>query len=199
MRMATTERIWIHWGRNVLAEKLKHHINPDDGKKFTHILWLDDDHTFEADVAVQLARSGELDMVTPVVYCRTPPILPCVFVYANDPKNPFLHHPMVEIPETVMKVDAMGFAFVLMRRDVLDRIIEPHFLANPNKGEDICFSMRARESGVEMYVDGRIKIKHIGIPPEIGFDEHKQWLAVNPIEIMERRLEPDVKYSPRFG
>src|SRR3990172_7036407 len=174
-RMATTERIWIHWGRNILAEKLRNHVDTTTGERFTHILWIDDDHTFEADTAIRLALNGDCDMVTPLVYTRTPPILPCVFVYANDPANPFMHHPMVDVPEVLMKVDAMGLAFVLMRIEVLDRIPEPHFLINPNKGEDICFCLRAREFGVGMWVDGRIKIKHIGIPPEIGFEEHKAW------------------------
>jgi len=192
-RMATTERNWIHWARNMLAGMLKNHVDSEDGQMFTHILWLDDDHTFDADTAVRLALDGECDMVTPVVYRRSDPILPCVFVYANDPANPFQHHPMVDIPEMLMKIDAMGFAFVLMRREVLDKIPEPHFMINPNKGEDICFCMRAREFGVEMYVDGRIKIKHIGVPPEIGFEEAQRWLAFNPIETQERVLEPNIK------
>jgi len=193
VRMATTERNWIHWARNMLAGKLRTHVDSEDGQKFTHILWLDDDHTFDADTAIRLAVNGDKDMITPLVYRRSDPILPCVFVYANDPNRPYQHHPMVDVPESVMEIDAMGFAFVLMRLEVLDKIPEPHFLINPNKGEDICFCMRAREFGVKMYVDGRVKIRHIGIPPEIGFDEHRRWLAFNPIEVQERQLETNTK------
>lgn len=189
-QIATTERIFIHWARNTLAEKIREIRNPYTGDKFTHILWIDDDHVFDPDTAVRLALSGRLDAVSAVAYRRTPPHLACAFLYANSPTDRYGHHPVVNVPEVVFKVDAIGFGFVLMRVDVFDRIPEPHFLANIQKGEDIGFCMEARKHGVNFWVDGRVKIKHIGIPPEIGFEEHQAWLAVNPPELVPFGIVP---------
>lgn len=175
-QMGCTERMVIHWARNDLAKMCRDHINEYTGKKFTHILWLDDDHLFSPDALCALARYSDLDVVSGLYYGRQKP-LPVAYVKdKNDDK--YKHYPLIEVPPTLCEVDAVGFGALLMRREILDRLEEPWFAFN-RAGEDVYFCVHAKEQGVKIHLDGSVQIGHIGDYSVITHLDHKKYLEEN--------------------
>lgn len=168
-----TERMVIHWARNDLANEAKSLVNDRTGEKYTHVLWLDDDHTFNPDMLVYLARNGDKDVVSALYYGRTQH-LPVVYVKDYNP-DPYKHFPLIWPPSQLCEVDAVGFGACLMRREVLDRLKEPYFRFN-ECGEDIYFCVHAKKQGVKIWLDGSYKLGHIGDPQIIGHKEYEQYV-----------------------
>lgn len=176
-QMGMTERMVVDWARNDLARTVKEKINEYTGEKFTHILWLDDDHTFNPDLAVKLIDHDE-DMVSALYFGRTSPHYPVVYV--KDPNKDYEHFPLVETPNALFQCDAIGFGAMLMKRDVLDRVPEPWFTLDWRCGEDIAFCMQAKKHGVKIFCDGTYKLGHIGVPPIVTEKDYEAYKEANP-------------------
>lgn len=181
-QMGMTERMVIHWARNDLAKQAKGKLNEYTGKPFTHILWLDDDHVFNPDMALYLANNGDKDVVSALYYGRTKP-LPVVYV-KDDTPDKYKHYPLIEVPRSLIEVDAIGFGACLMRADVLEKVPEPWFDFN-RAGEDIYFCVHAKEAGVKIYCDGSYILGHIGDPQIVTEKTYKHF------------IETDEKYKDR--
>src|SRR5256885_338774 len=120
------ERTVVHWARNQLCRLMREKINEYTGKPFTHILWLDDDHVFNPDLAVYLAKHKDLDVVSALYFGRVGRHLPVAYV-KDDTPDKYMHYPIIEVPPTLCQVDAVGLGACLMRADVLERVPEPWF------------------------------------------------------------------------
>jgi len=177
-QMGTTERMVVDWARNDLARKAKDHINEYTGEKFTHLLWLDDDHAFNPDLALFLARTNQ-DIVSALYFGRTSPHFPVAYVkdFSGDK---YKHFPIIEVPNTLIEVDAVGFGATLMRRDVFEKVSEPWFTIDWKCGEDIAFCVKAKEFGYKIMLDGQYKLGHIGVPPIITESTYRQAQEKNP-------------------
>ena len=174
------ERMIVHWGRNELAKNSLERVNPHTGREFTHILWLDNDHVFNADMLVYLARHKGLDAVSGLYYCRVGSILPTVYVRTEDgEEDKYRHYPLLEVPEALIEVDAVGFGAMLMRLDVLKRMEYPYFSFDMGAGEDIYFCVKAKEAGVRIWLDGSYRLGHIGEPTIITHQDHLKYLEAN--------------------
>lgn len=176
-QMGVTERMVVDWARNELARIAKDKINEYTGEVFTHILWLDDDHTFPPDLACRLA-SHDKDMVSALYYGRTPPFFPVCYV--KDPSEEYKHFPLVEPPACLFQCDAVGFGALMMRLDVFKRVPEPWFTLDWKAGEDIAFCVKAKQYGVEIWCDGAYKLGHIGVPPVITEADWLRAKAADP-------------------
>ena len=182
------ERMCVHWARNMIARDTVDRINPHTGNKFTHLLWLDDDQIFNADMLLYLARNGHLDMVSAVYYCRVGAHLPVAYVKDDEP-NIYSHYPLIQIPETVFEIDAVGFGAVLMRRDVLDRVEDPYFqfgTGDNHCGEDIYFCTHAKQAGVRIWLDGSYRIAHIGEPEIVSHSTYLKYCEDNKEHLSDR-------------
>jgi len=162
-QMGITERMVVDWGRNELARTVKDKINEYTDEKFTHLLWLDDDHTFNPDLACALMRHDK-DMVGALYFARVGKPLPVVYVCGEEE---YMHYPLIIAPNALFRCDAIGFGALLMRRNVLDRVPEPWFTLDWKCGEDLAFCISARKYGIEIYCDGQYKLGHIGAPPVV--------------------------------
>lgn len=187
-QMGATERMVIHWARNDLATQVKDKLNEYTGERFTHILWLDDDHVFNPDLAVYLARHGDLDVVSALYFGRAGQHLPVVYVKDNNP-DPYKHYPLVEVPPNLCEVDAVGFGACLMRRDVLDRVPAPYFRFN-ECGEDIYFCVHAKQNGVRVWCDGSYMLGHIGDPGIVTHATYQQYMHDNEARFRDRIKVP---------
>ena len=163
-QMGITERMVVDWARNELARVAKEKINEYTGEKFTHLLWLDDDHTFPPDLALRLI-SHDKDMVSALYFGRTHPHFPVVYV--KDTNDKYKHFPLIEAPGCLFECDAVGFGSLMMRRDVFDRVPEPWFTLDWKAGEDIAFCVKAKEHKIGVWCDGAYKLGHIGVPPVV--------------------------------
>lgn len=182
-QMGITERMVVDWARNDLARQALAKVNEYTGKPFTHFLWLDDDHVFNPDLAVCLARHAHLDMVSALYYGRTQH-LPVAYVKDHS-DDPYKHYPLVEVPPVLAEVHAVGFGALLMRRDVLERVPEPWFTIDARGGEDIVFCTHARRHGVRVWLDGSYRLGHISEPLIVTEATHQAYVASRP-ELADR-------------
>lgn len=183
-QMGHTERMVPDWARNELARIAKDKVNEYTGEKFTHLLWLDDDHVFESDLACVLARHDK-DMVSALYYARVGKTLPVVYVKDHS-GDEYKHFPIIEAPNCLFECDAVGFGALLMRRDVLDRVPEPWFTIDWKAGEDIAFCVRAKKHGVKVWCDGQYKLGHVGAPQVIGHQHYLKYMQDHKDEYADR-------------
>lgn len=188
-QIGITERMVVHWARNELARKAKIKVDEFTNKHYTHMLWLDDDHVFNPDLALYLANNGDLDMVSALYYGREKP-LPVVYI-KDETEDKYKHYPLIQVPSNLIEVDAVGFGACLMRMDVLDRVPEPWFAFN-NAGEDIYFCVHAKEAGIKIYCDGSYGLGHIGPPQIVTKETHEQYMEDNK-ELYSDRIK--VKFN----
>ncbi len=139
--------------RNKLAEK----VLSDD---FTHVLMLDCDHDHPADIVERLFRWMIQDptrlVVSGMAYRRCAPWEPTVYS-VNEKGEVFA---MLEWGQGLIKADAIGTPCTLISREVFERIPAPWFAfryenaaAGKYPGEDIYFSLKCREYGIQLWVD----------------------------------------------
>ena len=97
---------------------------------------------------------------SPVIYkeCRLdqvgPSLIPIANAYTDYPKN------------EIFEVDAFGFGCVMMTMDAVRTVIRRFgimpFMPVGGFGEDLSFCLRAKESGLKLYCDSRIRLGHVG-------------------------------------
>lgn len=149
------------------------------------LLFIDDDMTWEPDMIGRLVESyyeikeeaTEPFMLGGLCVRRTPPHQPTM--YAREHPTSGMYNFMEDWgPEAeVIEVDATGMAFIMIGRDVFeaimggpmpdreDRLKLPpweFFYWRGSMGEDLRFCADAKEKGVRIYVDTRVRPGHIG-------------------------------------
>lgn len=180
------ERMVVHWARNYIVKESVDRINPHTGNKFTHFLWLDNDHVFNADMLLYLARHKNLDMVSAVYYGRVGAHLPVAYV-KDDNDNIYSHFPLIVIPETLFEIDAVGFGALLMRREVMEGLEHPYFSFD-HCGEDMYFCVHAKKAGFKVWIDGSYRIGHIGDHEIVSHSTYLKYCEDNK-EVLSERIE----------
>lgn len=128
----------------------------------THLLWLDSDIQFPANIADKL-NSHNKDIVAANYSTRYAPYRSVAFL---DPKNT---NSRLEETRGLHKVWAVGMGCMLMKAHVLDNLPKPWFSHEYNKeldtfgGEDIYFCNQAMHHGIDVWVDADVQLAHIGI------------------------------------
>ena len=140
---------------------------------YDYVLWLDSDMTFEPDLLDRMMESIEgKDAVSGLCFGRRPPFKPCIYKKLDVKQTPTENGPML-LPEAenwfdyprdqLFKVDACGFACVLMRTKALEKMLVygvPFFPVG-GLGEDLTFCWRAKKQDIQFWCDSRLKIGHI--------------------------------------
>ena len=156
----------IYTSRNLIAqEALK--------AGFDRVFWVDSDMVFPDDTLIRLAADLDegLDLVSALCFTRREPSVPCIQSdltwevkpdgWVNTTADIFYDYPVDELFE----IAGCGFGCVMTSADLLRRMIEKYgapFYPLMGMGEDTTFCFRAKQEGVKMYCDSRIKIGHIG-------------------------------------
>lgn len=147
--------------------------------KCDSILFVDDDMEFSPD-SLRRLRSNEAtwdyDMVMGFCTHKTVPPHAVVLRKLEPPGPPMIlkgehYGALRDVPDnSVIDVDAVGLAFTLIKRHVLEeKINEFGIMYTPffewgkfAEGEDVVFSRWARENGFKLAVDTNVKIDHLG-------------------------------------
>lgn len=119
-------------------------------------LMLDCDHKHPPDIIERLGRHMARDVTKLVVggcnHRRAPPFEPCAYV-VEDGKT-------FSIGEfgPLTRVDKLGTGSILIHRSVFERLKYPWFVrdwssGSDQPGEDIYFSQRCREAGIDLWCD----------------------------------------------
>jgi len=149
--------------RNMLAEHL---LNEP---RCTHLLMLDCDHRHPPDIVERLRARVEEDprrlVVAGLAFRRGVPFDPCMYI-ADETGNVYV--PEQWQPGSLLKVDLVGTAAILIAREVFERLSRPWFAfdyshADEGKwpGEDIWFSRRCMEAGIDIWVDTGVVSPHL--------------------------------------
>lgn len=144
----------------------------------THLLWIDDDMTFEEDAARRLL-AHDLPIVGGLCFGRRHPYPP-ILVHLTERGYSFQY----DYPEGLVEVDATGGAFLLVKKEVFYKIFEKDKIGawSPlGVGEDMSFCRRARAVGYKVFVDTSVKIGHMGEACiEADYGKRNRAFEVNP-------------------
>lgn len=164
------------------------------GTRCNSLLLIDDDMTFDGGALEQL-RSNEANWGYDIVmgFCThktVPPHAVVMQLHDEQPGPPLSlmgerYGALRNIPNnTVIDVDAVGLAFTLIKRHVLEQMVGEFGTiytswfdwGQHSVGEDVVFSQRCRERGFRMAVDTSVKIGHVG-DYIFGWSAFNEWQA----------------------
>lgn len=180
-QMGLTERMVVHWARNELAKAAL------DKGVHTHFLWLDSDHVFNPDLACQLARHfalPEVDAVSALYFSRTEPYMPVAYV-KDETEDIYKHYPLLEAPNNLCEVDAVGFGAIMTKREIFEQMEYPWF-GFRDAGEDIAFCVKAKQKGFRLFLDGQYKLGHFGDKQIITAQTYEAFRLANPERFGEK-------------
>lgn len=146
------------------------------------LLFIDDDQVFPPDALIRLLDHN-VDIVGTVIAGKYAPFQPWVFFEdANAPggyRRAENHE--VKSERGLTEVAGVGVGFWLIRKRVLDAFEDPWFKCgqiNPELvGEDVLFSIEARQKGFKVHVDMGLKVGHLTVMNVILNDEGQPMLT----------------------
>ncbi|TET10494.1 hypothetical protein E3J84_03950 [Candidatus Aerophobetes bacterium] len=155
----------IDVNRNVLVQEAL----LDEGT--THILFVDTDmiipHNLLGRFLLHMEDDKTIDVMSGIYFQRDIPFRSTQFLEWGD--EFFKRLRAADYPEgALVDIDAAGAGALLIKRDVFDKIKQPHFeflLLNYGcqyLGEDITFFKKMKEAGLRTCVDTSIICQHIG-------------------------------------
>jgi len=119
------------------------------------ILFLDSDMEPPADMLVRLAAHDK-PIVSALAFRRVPAFEPCIFKAVDETAH--IYH---DYPKGLIRVEGVGMACCLIKREVFETIPGPWFW--PGKfGEDIGFCIKARQAGIPIHCDTTMICGHVG-------------------------------------
>ena len=129
------------------------------------LLILGDDHAFAPDMLSRLLAHN-VDVVVPLGLMRQPPYKPAVF---SDWAGTGMYRRRVNLNDHpdggLVPIHSAGSAGMLIRRHVLENLVDPWFesggVSGVEIGEDVYFCDKAREMGFGIYVDLDTPMGHI--------------------------------------
>lgn len=157
----------VHLARNTVVKAfLDHKHRPD------YLLFVDDDMVFKHD-ALELLLADHKDIVTGNAFTRAYPVKPVVGMF--DPVRKGRVSVLIDYKKDALQpVDSCGMAFTLISRNALEKVGPKPFdlLFFPETDgelhEDSSFCWRAKEAGLQVWLDASVQIGHIG---DVIFDE----------------------------
>lgn len=150
-----------------------------------YVMFLDDDHYLPSKLFLRLYNM-RCDVASALAFKRNPPHYPCIYQWAFDKENGTIAAVSTPgwIKRGVHQVDATGFAAVLIKKGVFEKIPYPWFKKD-KLGEDLDFCWKCRDYGIDIYCDTDLIVQHIGnntlINDQNFYEEMKKGVAENDI------------------
>ena len=167
-----TQSVYVHGNRNIIIEEASK--QPCD-----YLLFIDSDMVWRPDDIERLVRFDR-DVVSGLYMTRKPydgrDHAPVVYRYDRD----HVLRPVYDLPPNVFKCDAVGAGFLLLKKHVVDRMVEltpkigfpfdfitaEEMNTKPSGrtnliGEDLSFCWRLRKAGFDIWCDPAVKVGHI--------------------------------------
>jgi len=139
----------------------------------THILSLDDDHQFSGKDFTKLwnamqTHPDQPKILSALYFTRSLSCAPCIFSLTDEGTVPIFYYP----PDEVMKVDVIGFGFVIIDVEIFRAMGPNLFNLGNDFGEDAAVCTRMLAAGYPVYVHTGVKIGHILETPMIVDEAH---------------------------
>ncbi len=130
-------------------------------QSYTHLLMIDDDMTFESDLALKLLEH-DVDIVGALAFKRRPNYQPCVYRQNSEDKQ---YYPI--LPEVFQEVDVVGTGGILIKIDIFKKLKFPWFqtfydVKGIHWSVDFDFCIKAKKEGFKIFVDPSVEMGHLG-------------------------------------
>lgn len=151
---------------SVVAESRTRLANEALDHGASHLLWLDSDIHFPANVVTRFLQHNK-DIVAANYSTRYSPYRSVAFVDSNNSDK------RLETKFGLHKVWAVGMGCMLVKKSVFENLPKPWFDHEYNKvldsfsGEDIYFCNQANNHGIDIWVDAEVQLAHLGIKANI--------------------------------
>ena len=151
------EGIYVHENRNGLAQ-----FTLDNG--YSHLFFVDSDMVFPPDTLDRLLAHDK-DIVHGKYNYRYEPRTPMVFGFGDNGMKMVSDK---EMPKELFKVAGVPTGCTLIKASVFEKLTKPYFFfdytadGRMENSEDVYFSRKCAEAGIEMWCDPTIEIDHIG-------------------------------------
>lgn len=151
---------------SVIAESRTQLANEALEHGATHLLWLDSDMHFPANVVSKFLQHDR-DIVAANYSTRYHPYCSVAFLDKNNTEK------RLETKFGLHRIWAIGMGCMMVKRSVFEQLPKPWFSHEYNRdldtfsGEDIYFCNQANEHGFEIYVDAEIQLAHLGIKANV--------------------------------
>ena len=161
---AVIKNTLIYSARNMIAENAIRY-------GFDRVFWLDSDIIFEPDTLMKLSADMDngYDFISGVYFMKTTPTKPVVYsdlwytVTQNEATAGATN--VINIPDRIFECAGAGFGCVMTSVLLLKKLVERYgapFTPMMGLSEDLAFCWRAKQTGFDLWCDGRIKCGHIG-------------------------------------
>lgn len=136
-------------------------VNYAKSQQASHVLLLDDDHILTPDLFTRLYRM-DVPVASALAFQRYAPYSPSIYKWVTTDTGKQACVPIDEFIRTgVRHVGCTGFAAVLIKMEVFEKIQDPYFEWR-ELGEDFDFCLKCRDAGIEIYCDTDLILDHIG-------------------------------------
>ena len=144
----------IDKNRNLICKDI---LEIDSRLPFDYVLWIDSDTllpSYALDIMVKIKK----DIIGGVVFSKVPPHQPNIRKIKDGEPKVFSDWK----GKAIVEVDAMGFACVLHKMDVLRKMKEPYFrfTDDPVTSEDFYWCGQARKLGYQLWATASLNIGH---------------------------------------
>lgn len=151
--------------RGIVDQSRNHIVDLAIKYGIDYILFLDDDHTFPADLFYRLI-AAQKDVVGALCFRRVEPFGPCVFRWetAKENGNLMVYDRPELIGKGLQKVDAIGFGAVLVKTEIFKRLkpeVPGQWFKFSEVGEDLHFCDLCAQAGVDVWCDTSLEAPHI--------------------------------------
>jgi hypothetical protein len=157
-------------------------------KDHTHLMWIDSDMAWSPECVEKLINY-DVPVASALVTAKAPPFQVTLIEFARDTKAnaldtfqvPFGSYPLDK--PFYLKHSCIGTAFMLIKREVLERMEPPYFTGFTNSagvllGTDIYFGARLNAYGYDILYDPTLRVYHVG-KGFYGVEDHIAWLEQN--------------------
>jgi glycosyltransferase involved in cell wall biosynthesis len=171
------------WGANIAQNRTNGIKTATEKYDTKWVFFVDDDMVVPPDCIIRMIEADK-DIVSGFCVLRKKPFTPCAWMH--DPDNPKFYKSISEWPDdSLIKVDAVGGACMLVKTEVFRHIKRPwfHFYSDRDMdmGEDIFFCRKAKRKGYDIWLDTGLIIGHVGdcaytIYDYLGYREQQESL-----------------------
>lgn len=173
--IGVTDKMYTHTASNTLVEGALE-------KCIDYIFFTENDMLLPFDIIERLynvIQKTNLDAVSGLYFLRGDGTQPCLYMNANDKVNPYLHIPVLLVPENqIFTIDCCGMGCVLVKTDVFRRVKYPWFDLKEGKyGQDIYYYTKCKAEGIRTGVDTSITCEHLCERRTVGIKDYQEWLV----------------------
>lgn len=130
--------------------------------EYDYILWVDSDMIVPKEALLRFLKADK-DIICGACSYK---VLGCKEAVAKrlNKDGIFENITLKEVREAkdLIELDATGFGCVLTKTEIFKKIPKPWFVYKPDFGEDVYFSVKAKECGYQIWLDPYVKLGHIG-------------------------------------